>query len=339
MEVNPRAAGNDPFGLTALLWKQRRLIILITLLGLVGGAVASFLIKPRFKSNVVMFPVTFNTPSKALLNEGSGGNYDLMAFGDEESAQPLLQILHSDRLRERVAQAFDLYASYGIPADSPHRHAELYDAFNDRVRMDYTKYGSVQVTVEDENAQKAADMANMIADLVDTVWTEMTHDRLAQGYALVQRRVEEQEAIVAQLSDSIRMYGDHGLQNYNSQTERLTQSLGEAIVHGNKAAAQDLEGRFKDLARYSGGATMTNEAVVNEAWRLGVWRMRLAQVRADMESEMPHKFTMERAMAADKKSYPVRWLVTLMSGISGLFFALAVIIIRNNVQKLRAIHG
>ena len=76
----------------------------------------------------------------------------MMMLGEEEDAQHLLQILYSDKIRERTADRFDLVAAYGIEANSKHKRAELYEAFKDNVSFEYTKYGTVRVEVMDVQA-------------------------------------------------------------------------------------------------------------------------------------------------------------------------------------------
>ena len=50
-----------PFDLVLFLWARRRLIIGITLLGLVAGVAAAFLITPLYRSEVIMFPAITNS--------------------------------------------------------------------------------------------------------------------------------------------------------------------------------------------------------------------------------------------------------------------------------------
>ena len=64
-----------------------------------------------------MFPAVTNSVSKALLNEQSTGRDDILALGDEEDSEQLLQMLHSDRIRERVADA--LRPDEGVRASTP----------------------------------------------------------------------------------------------------------------------------------------------------------------------------------------------------------------------------
>ena len=60
-----------------------------------------------------------------------------------------------------------------------------------------------------------------------------------------------------------------------------------------------------------------------------------AQAQADLESDLPHKFVVNRAQPADKKAYPIRWLVVAISGIAALLLALLLIVVQENVKKIR----
>ena len=58
-----------------------------------------------------------------------------------------------------------------------------------------------------------------------------------------------------------------------------------------------------------------------------------------MESELPHKFIVNKALPADKKAYPVRWLVTAISTASAFLLALLFLIVRENLRKLPTANG
>ncbi|MBK7270158.1 MAG: hypothetical protein IPI07_11850 [Flavobacteriales bacterium] len=47
-------ATDDNFDLLLFLWARRRLILGVTLLGMVAGIAAAFIIRPRFKSEVIL---------------------------------------------------------------------------------------------------------------------------------------------------------------------------------------------------------------------------------------------------------------------------------------------
>ena len=52
------------FDLVLFLWARRKLIIGITLFGLIAGVVVAFLITPLYSSEVIMFPAVTNSVSK-----------------------------------------------------------------------------------------------------------------------------------------------------------------------------------------------------------------------------------------------------------------------------------
>jgi len=326
------------FDLLLLLWERRRTILLVTAFGAVVGVAASFLITPRYKSEIILFPAITNTASKALLNEGTSSGADMMMIGEEEDAQHLMQILHSAKVRDRTADRFGLMEAYGIDPEGAHRKAELFEAFKDHVEFEYTRYGTVRVQVMDKDPQRAADMANFMADQVDSVWTEMTRERAQKAYALVKRKTDEEERIVRALEDSLQQLRELGLQDYGAQVDRFNQALAKALASGNARAVKEIDDRLKVVYQYGGLHKRYSDRIGVENWRAGMWRTRLAQVEADLVSEVPHKFLMERAQPSDKKSYPVRWLVTVLSTLAGLFLAFMLITIQEQMRRFRTAH-
>jgi LPS O-antigen subunit length determinant protein (WzzB/FepE family) len=329
----------DSFDLVLFLWARRKLIIGVTLLGMVGGVVAAFVIRPLFKSEVILFPAITNSASKALLNEQSTGRDDILALGDAEDAEQLLQVLNSDLVRERTAAHFDLMRAYKIKADSRTRNTDLREAYKDHITFEYTKFGSVRVEVLHHQPDTAALMANFIAAQVDSVWKDMNRERASKGLKLVADKVAELEQEITQIEDSMRVLRQLGVHDYHTQTERYNEYLGAAIVKGDQRAVKEFEERFKVLAQYGGAYVTLQDRQFNEVKRLSVLRMKLEQARADHESDLPHKFIVNQAQVPDKKAYPVRWLVVAISTISAFLLALLLIVVQEQVKKIRAAHA
>jgi len=328
----------DSFDLVLFLWERRTLIIGITALGIVAGVIAAFVITPLYKSEVVMFPAITNSVSKALLNEQSTGRDDILALGDEEDSEQLLQMLNSDKIRDRVTQRFGLMAVYDIDTTSKQRNTELQEAFAEHITFERTKYSSVRVQVLDADPMRASEMANYIADQLDTVWSEMARERASKGYRLVESKVEELTEEIRVMTDSMRVLRELGVHDYHTQTERYNEYMGAAIVKGDQRAIKEFEERFKVLAKYGGPYVTLQDRLFNETKRMSVLRMKLEQAQADMDSDLPHKFVVNRAQPSDKKFSPVRWLVVAISTVSAFLLSLLLIVVQSNVRKIRASH-
>lgn len=334
--MTPSRPGNaESFDLVLYLWARRKLITGITLAGLVAGLAAAFLIRPLFKSEVILFPAITNSASRALLNEQATGRDDILGLGDEEDSEQLLQILHSDMVRDRTARRFDLLKAYRIEPDDPHKNTKLQKQFEDHVTFEYTKFSSVRVEVLDENPDTAAAMANFMAAMVDTVWKHMQQERAEKGYRLVKEKVDALTAEIKAIEDSMDALRKLGVQDYRTQAERFNEYLGAAIVKGDQRAIDEFDRRFEILAKYGGTYVTLEDRQFNEVKRLSDMRLLLEQAEVDRESDLPHKFIVNRAQAADKKSYPVRWLVVAVSTISAFLLALLLIVVQENIRKIR----
>lgn len=330
---------NESFHLIQYLWDRRKLLIGISAIGALVGLIAAFTIQEKFKSEVILFPAMSNSASKSLLSEISTGRDDILALGDEEDAEQLLQILHSDDIRDKVVDEFNLEQAYDIKPDAKYRRTLMHEAYKDNIIFEYTKFGSVRVEVLHPDKDTCALIANHIALLVDTVWDNMAKTRARKGLELVQSKVESLEGSIRTMDDSLRVLRKFGVHDYHTQTERYNEYLGAAIVKGDQRAIKEFERRFEILAQYGGAYVTLQDRLFNETKRLSTMRMKLEQAQADMESDLPHKFVVNKAQPADKKAYPVRWLILVVSTASAFILALLLIIVQENINAIRKGNG
>ena len=83
----------DSTNLLVFLYSYRKPIIIISLAAAVLSAAVSLMIQEKFLSTVIMFPASTNSISKSLMTLDVTGKLDINAFGEEEQAEQLLQIL------------------------------------------------------------------------------------------------------------------------------------------------------------------------------------------------------------------------------------------------------
>ncbi len=334
MQSRPDPGPSSDFDLLQLIWRNRRVLLMVTLLGAVAGVVAALVMQPLYKSEVIMFPAVTNSVSKSLLSEQSTGRDDILALGDEEDGAQLLQMLQSDRIRDRVIDRFDLWQVYRIDPQGKHRFSEMRGAYEAHVKAQYTRFSSVRLAVLDPDPQRAADIANFIADEVDSVWKDMAKERAAKGLAIVQRKVNELQASMRVMDDSLRRLRELGVHDYQSQSERYNEYLGAAIVKGDQRAIREFEQRFAVMAEHGGAYINFQHLLYNENRRLSVLRMKLEQAEADHDSDLPHKFMVNRAQASDRAERPVKWLVVLATTFSALLLAMFILAVREGARTM-----
>jgi len=91
----------------------------LTIIGIVAVLLSAIFsgptfITPLYKSNVILYPTASNSISKVLLSENMGNSKDILEFGEEEQTEQMLQVLNSNKIRDRVVIKYNLLDHYEI---------------------------------------------------------------------------------------------------------------------------------------------------------------------------------------------------------------------------------
>ncbi len=310
--------------------------MIITLAAAILSAGVSFLITPKYKATVILFPTSTNAVSKALLSENSGPDQDVLEFGEEEQAEQLLQILNSSEIRGRVIQRFDLANHYDIDPGSRFKMTELIREYNDNITFKRTEFMAVEITVMDKDPQMAADIANTISELLDTVKNNMQRVRAVNAFQIVEAEYNELRAEIKELEDSLAVLRRLGVNDYETQAEAFNVQLATALSKNNHAGVKAIEERMKVLGEYGGSYVSLRDQLEHEKKQLSLIKAKYDEAKVDAHSNLPAKFVVDRAYKAEKKSYPVRWIIVCVSSISALLLAILILILIDGLRKKKA---
>jgi uncharacterized protein involved in exopolysaccharide biosynthesis len=329
----------DSTNLVLFLWKKRKPIFIATLIALVASVIFSseLFIKPRFKSSVIMFPTTNSSISKSLLSENSFEKENILQFGEEEQVEQMLQILNSDEIKERIIANYDLMKHYNIDPNGRYPMTELSKMFDENISFNRTEYLSVRVDVMDEDPKLAADIANEISALLDTVKTRMQHERAKKALYIVEKEYKDFERYLAAREDTLTKLRLLGVLNYEAQVERLTETLGKAQIANNQNTVNAIKDQMAVLAKYGGLYTSITEDMEHDREALSRLKTKYEEAKVDATERLPNKFVVNVAKAAEKKSYPVRWLIVLVSTLSVFLLSIVVMLILENVRRVGVI--
>jgi len=321
----------DSMDLAVYIWKKKIPLLIITFIAGIISIIASLMITPRFKSSVVMFPAIQASISKSLLMNEYQWNFQ--DVGEEEQVEMVLQILKSDKIRDKIIGRYNLMEHYGISPEEAHPLYKLHFYYKGNFTFKRTEYNSIVITVMDADAQMAADMANEIASLVDTTIWEMKLSRAEKAYEYIQMEYDSVTRVVTDLNACIHSFNKKGIINYDRQIERLTEAYGKAILDRNDAAKRDIEKEIYILTEYSSEFIQCWERYIDELERLNDTRSQLIQIKAEMEHQVPGIFIVDKAFKADKKAYPKKSIIVVISTLSAFILALLGFLFFDNFLK------
>lgn len=300
------------------IWNKRVVLSIVGIVAAVASMVISLTITPMFSSSVIMFPTSSASVARGLLAQNYSGNQSVYGFGEEDQAEQLLQVLHSEPIRTRIIEKYNLMEHYDIDEDAKYPLTELYEQFRSNINFRLTEYQSVEIAVMDSDPEISAAIANDISDLVDTVYNSMKKKRAITALELVKDEYGLAENRLVTMQDSLSMLSSNISQNVKTSGEPSNTLIKAFAEHG--------------VSYMSMMHQMRNEVgmVIN-------LRYRLNEAKLEAQQNLPHKFVVERAVPPEKKAYPNKSLIVIVSTFASLLFALIVLIVIDNVKSRVAV--
>ena len=258
---------------------------------------------------------------------------DPLAFGEEEEAENALQLLNSSALQERIIENFKLMEHYEIDPNGKSPRTDLADQMSNNIHFRRTKHLAVEISVRDESPEKAAEIANGIANIYDTVKTEIQHQVALEALQIVEDQYKSKEEEVWDIRTKLKQLADSGVTNYEEQSRAINEEIYKVGV--NTPQARRLRNELQKLARHAGEFTYLNETLILELESLSQLRKRYEKARVDVEKTLPQKFVLTSASVPEKKSYPKRSMIVLLATAATGFFALLILIILNQLRVIK----
>lgn len=283
-----------------------------------------------------MFPASSSSVSKSLLDEQSVKGQDITAFGEDDQAEQLLQILNSNKIRDRVVKQFDLMRHYDIDSTSDHKFSLLFREYENNITFRRTEYMAVQISVYDTDPQLAADIANTIAALLDSTKNDMMRQRSVKGFMVVEAEYHAMKADKDKIVDSLISLGKLGVNDFEYQSQVYNQQYAISVMNGNRAAQAALQKKLDVLGQYGGIYLSLKNALEFKTEQLILLETKYKQAKVDAEENLPQKFVVSDAYKAERKSYPIRWLIVLVSTVSALFTTIIIIMISEKISAYNA---
>ncbi|MBK7851381.1 MAG: hypothetical protein IPJ66_09685 [Bacteroidetes bacterium] len=350
-----------------LLIRWRKPLIIVTVVTAIAAYIFSgpAFITPKFRSSVVFFPSATNSVSKAIMEETNSEKQDILAFGEEEQAEQMLQILNSDEIRETVINKYKLFDHYKINPNQEYPMTALMEEYKDNINFSRTEFMSVRIDVLDRDPEMAANIANDIAALLDSMKTKIQRSRAIAALSIVEEAYQDKMAAMKSKEDSLMKLRELGVMDFKNQSiiwneeyaksnsiysnETAMLSVLEKYKPANDTSIINTRGRIKGaetrikylqskldlLAQYGGASVSLNEELTLERTELGKLKEQYDKLRVDASQNLTHKFVVNKAIKAEKKCYPVRWLVLLVSVACAFLLSLVIILAFERLKEVQ----
>jgi len=325
---------NNAFDLVRFAWDKKWILIILSFVAFVASVIVSLSITPRFKAGVVLFPAASLSLSKSLVETSSisTDNRDVLSFGEDEEAERMLQILHSNQIKEHIVSTFDLLNHYEIDLNAPFPYTKLENKYKSNIKFRRTEFMSIEISVLDRDPQMAADIANEIAAYIDSTIHNMQKDRALEAFNIVEKEYQNAEMEVKLISDSLQIIRKLGVIDYESQASALNTAYANAITRGDRNAVDIIMNRMNTLSRYGGSYVELTRKMESEIVRLGQLKSKYVSAKVNVEQSIPQIFIVDQAKKPERKAVPKRSLIVLVTTFSAFALSLLALLILEQVK-------
>lgn len=308
--------------LVEIIWKWRKHLILVGLLAVVVSALfsSSIFIQPKYKSTARIYP-----------------SNNIYVFSDESQSEQLLELITSLDIKLRVIDAFNLSKVYDISKQEPQYLTYVLAEFNDNVNFKKTEYETVEITVLDTDPQRASNICDSIIHFVDEkigLMHKIKHNEVAKiakkDYAIISHKVDS-------LEEKLNFYRtEYHILDYRIQVEEITKGMVKVLANQqkNSSGGKEMSQWLKNLSEKGG----EYEILDKEQGKMVSQKDSIMKVYNQSVSSANKKIIygqrVQNPIPADKKSYPVRSLIVLISTLSALFVALLIILLIENRKTI-----
>ncbi len=296
---------NKNLFLIALINKWKIQLLIISVLAVILSVIFSgpYFIKPKFKSFAVMYPS------------------NLISFSDESVTEQMLQIFRSDDIRNKIIQKFNLAKHYRIDTNKRFFKTNLYKNYDANVIVKKTEFESVEITVYDENPFIACKIVNDMISLFNKKVRELHREKRAEVVKMFKDQLELKEAERDSLETKLeKIRKDYMILDYSSQVREATRQY----VKSNKTSGNIAANMMKNLGEKGGEFILLNAQLNGAIENYLDVKTEYGNALRDLTKELTYTSTIIKPYVADKKTYPVRWLIVVISTISAFMLSLSI---------------
>lgn len=324
----------NAFSLLEFIWKWRKWFLIICAATFVVSAGCSMLVRPRFKSTAVIYAPRTSSVAKILLNEQNyNERLDMRALATVDETEQMMAFLNSVAIKDSLIKKYDLAKYYDIDLSKKGGQTKLYKTITDNFVVKRTDLGSISVSVVDWDPQMAYNMTVDVVGWLDSVKNNVEKERLMASYQDLVRQLDSIDKEVARVDDTISEIMKHGVFNVENQSERYTQQYAIAVAQGNNAAMSRIRSEMDTLAKYGPKLTELLETEYNFSQYHALVKQKMLDAQLDMQTSVPVKFVIDQPFKADKKFYPKRSVIVLVSTVCAFFLTLIVLLFVEKIDK------
>lgn len=229
---------------------------------------------------------------------------NISPYSEESETEQMLQIINSQSIIDSIVEKYDLWTDYKIDRNYQYAKTYLMLEYHDKIKISKTPYDAVSIVVNDKDPQVACNIAKDILYFYDLKVGQLHRDREKDVVVMYEKQLAMKQQGIDSLKNELNELGSDlnilGLISQNNSDPQALDLTTKIITEGINYAEVQLE--YEKELRF-------------------------------MISDLSYSNIVTEPYPADKKSYPVRWVVVALCGLGAFLVSILVLFIIENRKK------
>jgi uncharacterized protein involved in exopolysaccharide biosynthesis len=300
-----------------LKWRIHLLVILSAAVVLAVIFSSSLFITPKFKSMAVVYPA------------------NVSPYSQESETEQMYQILQSQDITDSVITKFNLPEHYKISPNYKYYRTTINYEYHQNVKIEKTPYDAISIDVFDKDPEVACNIVNAIIEYFNLKVRSMHNEKYAEVLDMFDKILAKKQNDIDSLKEALyNLSVSSGLLGYDQSSEEIMRGYLRTVTGGGSANINTSEvKRLKEnMEKVGGDLILITEQIKHEATSYSTSKVEYEDALRFYQAKLTYCNVITHPFPADKKSYPVRWLIVAMTFILTLFFAIVVILMVENLR-------
>ncbi len=301
-----------------LRWKMQFIIISAAAIVLSVLFSSEWFIKPKYKSSAIIYPS------------------NIIPYSSESPSEQMLQLLESADIRDALVKKYNLAEHYNIDTTENGGISKLVNSYESNVEIRRTQFESIEIKVLDENPGIACSMVNEIVEQLNLKARALQREKTSEVLVIVENQLKHKQVALDSIDKVLKeLRIKYQILDYEVQSKEVTKAYLKSLANG-KNKIQDIDAMMRNLEEKGGEYYEAKKTYDTHLGSYNATRLEYDNVLKDLTKELTYTNVVTKPSIADKKSYPVRWLIVTISFFASNMFLFLMALIFDIRKKLAA---
>jgi capsule polysaccharide export protein KpsE/RkpR len=301
-----------------LKWKTHLLIILLVSIGLASLFSGSYFIKPKYKSSATLYPS------------------NLIPYSDETPTELMLQLFNSDDIRDSIVDKFNLISHYDIDPTDKYFYTKVVREYEDNIKIKKTEYESVGIEVYDTDPDQACAMVKEMIKQFNFKARSLQREKSMEILNIAEKQMIYKEKQIDSIQVKLKEIREtYGILDYGIQTKETMKNYYRAMSGKSTSTVTKIDNDIQNLEKKGGESIELNNRLTAAMSSYNAVKEEYDNALKDVTKELTYSNYVSSPVPADKKSYPVRWLIVLIVSVATIVLSVLTIIVMENIKQKR----